>query len=116
MGFVVARGACTHMRECWPVHAAHPQYTTPVLSLASLSALSTSGAPPFSSLDGLCGPEVRWTTSGPSGCRGGLQRELCSQPHVALPLAALPRDPAHRHHYHHHLPEEGLASLIESAP
>ena len=33
------RGACTHMRECWLIRAAHPQYTMPVLSLASLSAL-----------------------------------------------------------------------------
>ena len=70
-------------------------------------------APVRCGLRGLSGPEVRRTTSSASGCLGGLQRVLLSQPHVALPLAALPRDPVHHHNYHHRLPEEGLASLIE---
>ena len=64
---------------------ASPQCTIPALP-SSLSALSSSGDPllfvtwwPKWS-GGLSGPEARRATSGASGCRGGLQRELCSQP------------------------------------
>ena len=65
----------------------------PVLSLASLSALSTSEVPHCSSLGGLSGPEVRRSTSGASGCIEGLQaRALAPAPPDALSIATLPRD------------------------
>ena len=62
----------------------------PVLSLAGLSALFTSGVSHYASLGGLSGPGVRGNTSGASGCIGGLQaRALVSVPPDALPIATL---------------------------
>ena len=67
--------------------------TPELLSLASLSALSTSGVPRCSSLGGLSGPEVRRDTPGASGCIEVLQaRDLEPAPPDALAIATLPRD------------------------
>ena len=60
--------------------------TKPVLPLASLSVLSTSGVPHRSSLGGLSGPEVRRDTSGASGCVEGPQARALAPAHPdALP-------------------------------
>ena len=60
--------------------------TKPVLPLASLSVLSTSGVPHRSSLRGLSGPEVRKDTSGASGCVEGPQARALAPAHPdALP-------------------------------
>ena len=59
--------------------------TTPVLPLASLSALSTYGVPHSASLGGLSGTVVKRNTSGASGCIAGLQaRALVPAPPDAL--------------------------------
>ena len=63
--------------------------TKPVLPLAILSVLSTSGVPHRSSLGDLSGPEVRRDTSGPSGCVEGPQARALAPAHPdALPLVS----------------------------
>ena len=81
MGVVVVwAGQPSHARESWLAHASHLPNIPYLSCLLVLVPCLLLGAPSCSSLGGLSGPEARRTTSGASGCRGGLQCELRSQP------------------------------------
>ena len=72
-------GQPSHARESWLAHASHlPNIPYLPCRLVPVPCLLLE-APSCSSLGGLGGPEAWKTTSGASGCRGGLQRELRSQ-------------------------------------
>ena len=81
MGVVVVwAGQPSHARESWLADASHlPNIAYLPCRLVLVPCLLLE-APSCSSLGGLSGPEARRATSGASGCRGGLQRVLRSQP------------------------------------
>ena len=95
MGVVVVwAGQPSHARESWLAHASHLPNIPYLSCLLVLVPCLLLEAPSCSSLGGLSGPEARRTTSGASGCRGGLQCELRSQP-LSPCLVPSCRSPVH---------------------
>lgn len=112
MGVVVVwAGQPSHARESWLAHASHLPNIPYLSCLLVLVPCLLLEAPSCSSLGGLSGPEARRTTSGASGCRGGLQCELRSQP-LSPCLVPSCRSPVHVFAYSCALPPTAVPTPI----
>ena len=114
MGVVVVwAGQPSHARGSWLAHAPHlPNIPYLPCRLVLVPCLLLE-APSCSSLGGLSCPEARRTTSGASGCRGGLQCELRSQP-LSPCLVPSCRSPVHVFAYSCALPPTAVRAPIDS--
>ena len=114
MGVVVVwAGQPSHARESWLAHASHLPNIPYLSCLLVLVPCLLLEAPSCSSLGGLSGPEARRTTSGASGCRGGLQCELRSQP-LSPCLVPSCRTPVHVFAYSCAPPPTAVRAPIDS--